>query len=350
MGYVTLKDIAKVAGVSYATVSRALSGSPEISEATRQRILKISREMGYTTDYVARSMVTGSTHTIGLIVTNVNNPFMSELANYAEQSARAEGFDMMLCNSSHNLEQEKQVFQLLVGRRVDGIIIVPAEQESYALLSPFITQVPTVFISENIRDMPVSFVSVDNYAGSVMGTEYLISLGHREIVYFGRRRVSVTHALRAEGYLATCMKHGLQPRFMDNPNPYTSIQSGYELAVRLFEDRPLGFTAIFASSDTNALGVIKAADEAGKRIPEDVSLLGFDNISFADLPKIELSTVEQPKREMAAQAVGALARRIRGESDELFKQVLPPRLVIRKSCVRNPRTPVNDRKTGANHE
>lgn len=333
MRYVTLKDIARVANVSSSTVSRALSGSKEIGEETRQKIMEISREMGYTTDYVARSMVMRSTRTLGLIVTNLNNPFMAELANYAEKAARAAGFDMILSNSSHDLEQEKQVFNLLIGRRVDGIIVVPAEQESYAVLSPYIAQVPTVFVSESIRDMPVSFVSVDNYAGSVMGTEYLISLGHRDIIYFGRRLVSVTHHLRAEGYIATCMKHGVQPRFVNNPYSSTSIQNGYEIAVELFSKKPLDFTAIFASSDTNALGIIKAADEAGIRIPEDISLLGFDNISFADLPKIELTTVEQPKAEMAAMAVNALVRRIRGGSEEPLKQSLSPRLVVRKSCI-----------------
>lgn len=334
MKYVTLKDIAKIANVSSATVSRALSGSKEIGEDTRERILKISRDMGYTTDYVARSMVMRSTRTLGLIVTNLNNPFMSELAFYAEKSARAAGFEMILCNSSHDLEQEKHVFQLLIARRVDGIIVVPTEQESYAVLSPYISQVPTVFISESIREMPVNFVSVDNYAGSVLGTEYLISLGHRDIIYFGRRIVSVTHHLRAEGYIATCMKNNIQPRFVDNPHPSTSIRNGYEIAVKLFEKKPLDFSAIFASSDTNALGIIKAADEAGIQIPQDISLLGFDNISFADLPKIELTTVEQPKEDMAKQAVNTLVRRIQGNEAGPAGQNLPPRLIIRKSCVK----------------
>lgn len=332
--YVTLKDIAVVANVSYATVSRALSGSKQISEGTRQRILKICQEMGYTADYVARSMVMRSTHTIGLIVTNLNNPFMSELANHIEHYARAEGFNMMLCNSSHSIEQEKQVMQLLVGRRVDGIIVVPAGQESYSSLSSIIKQVPTIFISENIRDMPANYISVDNYAGSILGTEYLISLGHREIVYFGRRQGSTTHHLRAEGYLAACEKSGLQPHFLDNPREFSSIQNGYDLATRLFSERPLKFTAVFASSDTNALGVIKAADEAGIRIPQYVSLLGFDNISYADLPKIELSTIEQPKEQMALQAVTALIQRIQGLTDKLCQIHLRPRLIKRKSCLR----------------
>ena len=333
MSYITLKDIAKVANVSYSTVSRALSGSPEIGEATRQRILEICRDMGYTADYVARSMVTGSTNTIGLILTNVNNPFMSELAAYVEQFARVAGFDIMLCSSAHSLEQEQQVFRLLLGRRVDGIIIVPAGQGSYASLEKYIGQVPTVFISGNSRDMPVSYVSVDNHEGILLGMDYLISLGHRDILYFGRRPSSLTHSMRVEGYLASCGKHGLTPQFKDNPSSFTSIDNGYGLAREMFEQRPLKFTAVFASSDTNALGIIKAADEAGIRIPEDLSVLGFDNISYADLPKIELSTIEQPKEAMAARAVDELISRIRGKTGDPLQLVLPPKLIKRKSCV-----------------
>lgn len=334
MKYVTLKDIAGVANVSYATVSRALSGSRQISEVTRQRVLRICQEMGYTPDYVARSMVIRSTRTIGLIVTSLNNPFMSELANHIEQYARAEGFNMMLCNSSHSIEQEKQVMQLLIGRRVDGIIVVPAGQESYSSLKQLVKQVSTIFISENLRETSAHYVSVDNYAGSVLGTEYLASLGHREIVYFGRRQGSATHRLRADGYIAACKKAGLQPHFLDNPREFSSIQNGYDLATRLFSQRPLRFTAIFASSDTNALGVIKAADEAGIRIPQYISLLGFDNISYADLPKIELSTIEQPKEQMAMEAVAALTQRIHGLTEALCQIHLPPRLIKRKSCLR----------------
>lgn len=345
MRRVTLKDISKVAGVSYATVSRALSGSKQIGEDTRKRILKICQDMGYTTDYIARSMVLGSTKTLGLIVTNVNNPFMSEMANYVEQTARAQGFDIMLCNSAHNLDQEQQVFRLLVGRRVDGIIIVPVSQESFLSLEPFVKQVPTIFISENSHGMPVNYVSVDNYSGSVLGTEYLVGLGHKKIVYFGRRHGSGTHYLRARGYIATCEKYGLQPRFVDNPNPMTSIQTGYELARKMFANGRLDYTAIFASSDTNALGIIKAADEAGIKIPQQLSILGFDNISYADLPKIDLTTVEQPKEKMASYAVDILIENIQNSSVALRQKALPARIVIRKSCLKidNSAEPATDK-------
>ena len=165
MPSVTLKDVAKVAGVSYATVSRALSGSPEISEETRRRILKLCKEMGYTPNSVARSMVKRCTNVLGLIVPSLNNPFMSELTAHLEIYARTRGYNLMVCNSSYDYDLEKEVFSLLVGRQVDGIIMIPVGHESYEPLNALTSQVPTVFISENMKDYPENYVSVDNHRG-----------------------------------------------------------------------------------------------------------------------------------------------------------------------------------------
>ena len=131
MKNVTIKDVAKAAGVSYSTVSRALSGSPEISVDTRERILQVCKEMNYTANTVARAMVMKSTKLLGLILTGVNNPFMSDLAYHIDRQARARGYNIILCNSSRDLEQEKELFELMIGRQVDGIILVPSGPESY---------------------------------------------------------------------------------------------------------------------------------------------------------------------------------------------------------------------------
>ena len=165
MKSVTLKDVAKAAGVSYATVSRALSGSPQIGSDTRERIIKLCDEMGYTTNYVARSMVMKKTDLIGLVVPSVDNQFMSELAYHAEMSARAHGYNIMLCNSGPDLKQEKTVVKLLLGRQVDGILIVPQGPQTYENIRAYADQVPTVFVSENLRDQPQSYVTVDNKIG-----------------------------------------------------------------------------------------------------------------------------------------------------------------------------------------
>lgn len=330
MKSVTLKDVAKAAGVSYATVSRALSGSPQIGSDTRERIIKLCDEMGYTTDYVARSMVMKKTDLIGLVVPSIDNQFMSELAYYAEMSARAHGYNIMLCNSGPDLKQEKTVVKLLLGRQVDGILIVPQSPDTYENIRAFTDQVPTVFLSENLRDQPQSYVAADNSHGTYIGTRYLYELGHREILYFGRRH-STTHQLRAEGYMKACRELGLREQYFNSEFPRSSIANGYQLARELFS-KPITYTAIFASTDSNALGILKAADEMHIDIPRQLSLIGFDNIPSTALPRIELTTIEQPKREMAVQAVDMLRDKIENGTQGYVHQILMPSLVKRGSC------------------
>ena len=330
MKNVTLKDVAKAAGVSYATVSRALSGSPQIGRETRERVIKLCDEMGYTTNYVARSMVMKKTDLIGLVVPSIDNQFDSELAYYAEMSARAYGYNIMLCNSGPDLKQEKTVVKLLVGRQVDGILIVPQAAQTYDNIKAYTDQVPTVFLSENLRDQPQSYVTTDNSRGTYIGTKYLYDLGHRDILYFGRR-YSVTHQLRAEGYMKACQELGLQQRFFNSEFSRSSIANGYQLAKELFS-KPMDYTAIFAATDSNALGILKAADERGIDIPGRLSLIGFDNISAAALPRIELTTIDQPKRDMAVQAVDMLRDKIENGTQGYIHQILLPSIVKRGTC------------------
>ncbi|MEG1658434.1 MAG: LacI family DNA-binding transcriptional regulator [Oscillibacter sp.] len=332
MKSVTLKDVAAAANVSYATVSRALSGSTQIGSDTRERIVKLCDEMGYTTNYVARSMVMKKTDLIGLVVPSIDNQFMSELAYYAEMSARAHGYNIMLCNSGPDLKQEKTVVKLLLGRQVDGILLVPQSPKTYENIRAYTDQVPTVFLSENLRDQPQSYVAVDNARGTYLGTEYLYSLGHRDILYFGRRH-STTHQLRAEGYIKACQQLGLQQRFFNSEFSHSSIDNGYQLAKELFS-RAIDYTAIFAATDSNALGLLKAADEARIDIPGRISVMGFDNIRDTSLPRIDLTTIEQPKRDMAVQAVDMLRDKIEHGTQGYVHQILLPSLVQRGSCRR----------------
>ena len=330
MKSVTLKDVARAAGVSYSTVSRALSDSPQIGQETRERIRRLCDEMGYTKNYIARSMVMKKTDLIGLVVPSIDNHYMSELAYYAEVRAQARGYNIMLCNSAPDLRQERTVVQLLVNRQVDGILIVPQEHHSCEDLKPYADQVPMVFLSEDLRDQPQSCVTTDNARGAYLGVEYLYSLGHRDILYFGRRR-AVTHQLRAEGYLQACRDMGLTLRVVDSSFSRSSPEGGYEMAKELFR-KPIDYTAIFASTDSNALGIMRAADEMGIQIPEQLSLMGFDNISASALSRIDLTTVEQSKREMATQAVDILLNKIERGTRGYVHQILMPSLIKRGSC------------------
>ena len=334
MKNVTIKDVAKVAGVSYSTVSRALSGSREISDATREKILAVCREMNYTANTVARAMVMKSTMLLGLIVTDINNPFMSELAYHIDRQTRTRGYNIVLANSSKDPDQEREAFELMLGHQVDGIIFCPSGPGSYNMLKDYIDRVPTVFLGENLRDIPQSYVSVDNFRGAELGTEYLYGLGHRKILYFGRRRGSTTHQLRAEGYASACKNLGLTPQYFNNTFPATSIKNGYQLAKQLFAQTGNDFTAIFASTDTNALGIMQAAEELGIRIPEDLSLLGFDNIRDASLPRIHLTTVEQPFKMLASVAVDCLLDKIGNDQAGYSHRILYPALKERSTAAK----------------
>ena len=236
----------------------------------------------------------------------------------------------MLCNSGPDLKQEKTVVKLLLGRQVDGILIVPQSPKTYENIRAYTDQVPTVFLSENLRDQPQSYVAADNSRGTYIGTKYLYELGHRDILYFGRRHTT-THQLRAEGYMKACQELGLKQRFFNSEFSRSSVDNGYQMAKELFAN-PIDYTAIFASTDSNALGILKAADELRIDIPGRISLIGFDNIRSTDMPRISLTTIDQPKREMAIQAVDMLRDKIENGTQGYVHQILLPSLVKRGTC------------------
>lgn len=337
MRRVTIKDIAKIAGVSYATVSRALSGSSEISEETRRRIVEICQQEGYRANTIARSLICNKTNVIGLIVPEITNPFYSEISLGIETFARERGYNVMLCNSRHDDAHVDELFEFLVGHQVDGIVLASSRNEACSWANRYFKDVPTVLLGDAaVGDAPendsLNAVSVDNRAGGRIGTEYLHVLGHERILYLGMRPSSVTHQLRVQGYLNAMNRFGLTPQVLESPYDSSNIEHGYSLGKQLFAG---GFdcTAIFAATDSVALGVLQAADEFGVDIPGDVSLLGFDNISYSALPKITLSTIDQRKQLLSEASVNLLMQVIENPTrQEYTKRLITPALVERSSC------------------
>jgi LacI family transcriptional regulator len=327
----TIYDIAKATNVSYASVSRAISGRPGISQKTREYILETCEKLGYTANITARALAGGQSKLIGFVVSGMDNPFMGELSYRAEIYAREKGYNLILCNSMAQNKHETELFSILIGRRVDGIIIVPTNLDSYTALEKYFPQIPVVFIGNNFPEKTCTYVSVDNYQGAFRGAEYLISLGHSSILYFGNRSQSFTHRNRAAGYIAACEKHRLKPAIIDNPSSTSSIENGYMLAKKKFTaDMP--YTAVFAASDTMAIGAIQAADEKKIRIPQDLSVLGFDNISMSGLSRINLTTVNQPLDKLVASAIDLLLQLVRDPESSRENIIVPPDLIIRGTC------------------
>ena len=196
--HITIKDIARIAGVSTSTVSRALSNSPELSEQTRQRILEICRREGYRVNALARSLICNKTNVIGLIVPEVTNPFYAELSLGIETHARSLGYNVILCNGQNDGKVTEELFGFLISHQVDGIILASSQQDAGTMIQNFAPRLPAVLLGTPalVSGDEVNSVCIDNLAGGRLAAEHLLELGHRDIVYLGNRPNSLTHQLR----------------------------------------------------------------------------------------------------------------------------------------------------------
>ena len=200
--HITIKDIARIAGVSTSTVSRALSNSPELSEQTRQRILEICRREGYRVNALARSLICNKTNVIGLIVPEVTNPFYAELSLGIETHARSLGYNIILCIGQNDPKVTEELFGFLISHQVDGIILASSQQDAGTMIQNFAPRLPTVLLGTPalVSGDEVNSVCIDNLAGGRLAAEHLLELGHRDIVYLGNRPNSLTHQLRLRGF------------------------------------------------------------------------------------------------------------------------------------------------------
>jgi LacI family transcriptional regulator len=335
-----MRDVARLAGVSEATVSLALSGNPRISEATRLRVTQIADRLGYRPHAAARSLRTDSTQSLGLVVSDVANPFFAELAGQIERIAAAEGYSVVLCNSDEDAgRQDEYLTSMLAGSQVDGVILVPTDETTpgiraagasgakLVLLDRPIAVCGTDEAARRLRASPVVRGSAADALAEV--AELLVGLGHRRIgmialplsTEIGReRRDQLVNELLARGVARTDISV-VAGDFR---------QHSGELAVRKLLTLPHPPTAYFAADGLMAIGAMKELRRAGLRIPQDVSLVGYDDAPWFDLLDPPLTTVAQPVAELAAASVRAMLALLAGQ---------PPRganpacwLVHRSSC------------------
>lgn len=334
MKRVTIKDIAKLAGVSYSTVSRALSGSPEISEATREKIQKICQEQGYHTNALARGLSNNRTNVIGLIIPDITNPFFSELSLEIERMAHKNNYKLMLCNNCYADVPVESVFDFLIGHQVEGIFFAGTGNNAAEITTKFSKNLPVVLLADSFYESDIEeirTVSMDNFIGGYMAANHLLSLGHRKIIYVGYRSASISHQHRYRGFQAALEKMGLSFETIENHGDSSTMDKGYELGKDLFS-KPLEVSAVFCATDTIALGVLRAADEYGLSIPEDFSLMGYDNIVYSSLPKIMITTIDQNKKKIAENAMNLMLESIENPEATRGKHIITqPELVKRTS-------------------
>jgi LacI family transcriptional regulator len=319
----TIKDIAKKAGVSYATVSRALNGKYGVRPSTRELVLDVARRMGYRPNAIARGLVTRRTMTLGLIVPDIRNPFFPEVAGGVEDAARDAGYGVLLCNSNWQKASEREYVALLAGRRVEGIILAPISHAAEPVPDRAAT-LPVVYVASMPRDTARSYVVIDNVRGGLLATKRLLDAGRAPVAFVGSRESADDE--RFAGYRRAIEEHGMacEDRFVRLGD--MRQEGGHRLFLRMIEDgdRP---RSVFAENDLMALGCLQAARECGLRVPEDVAIVGFDDIPFASFPEVQLTTIRQPTYDMGRMAVDILLGN--GSSGRARQVVLEPQLVVR---------------------
>ncbi len=335
----TIRDVARAAGVSKSTVSRVLNGDPNVSAESRNAVMAAMKEMRYTPNALARGLNTRRTGTIGLILSDITNPFHAEVARGVEDLASDYESNVILCNTDGRPKKESAYMDLLLEKRVDGIIFTSVKMDESDVTELRARRVPFVFAGRTLPDVEADSVVVDNVLGGFQATNHLIGLGHHRIAYMaGPSHVSAS-VDRYEGYCQALRKAGIEPDPELVAEGDFKQEGGYR-AMSVLLDRVAGRTAaagptaVFAANDYMAIGALEAIFERGLRVPEDMAMVGFDDIAFARLHLVQLTTVAQPKYDIGAIAARMLFDRISGASgdDAPRRVVLPPRLVIRRTC------------------
>jgi len=343
----TITDVARRAGVSVATVSRVINDTKFVSPELRQRVLQAMKELDYQPNLLAGSLRRRETHTIGLIVPDTANPFFGELAKGAEDVGFQNGYNVILCNSDYNLERERAYVEVLQAKQVDGLIFIPCSAETghvRQLLAKM--RNPVVTADRQTPELVADSITADNRAGGRLAAQHLLALGHRRIGCIERPKYLPHIQDRIIGFCEVLEEWGLAIPDELRARGGFSFEDGVRAARQLLS-LPAPPTAIFAYNDIMAIGALRAAREMGLHVPDDLAVVGFDNIPVASFVTPQLTTVDQPNYHIGALAAQLLIGRLSGEIEgEPQRRVLDVKLIVRESS--DPARQVGTQRAKAN--
>jgi LacI family transcriptional regulator len=330
----TLRDVATAAGVHPATASRALNPGTRllVSEETARRVSEAAERLGYRPNPVARSLRTRRSHTIGVLIPDLNNPLFPPIVRGIEDRLAEHGYVALIGNTDADLAKERLVFDQMRARHVDGFVLATATAGSPILAEAADDEVPVVLVNRTSQDYPFSSVSVDNEQGVRAAVAHLASLGHTRIGHIAGPQNVSTGVARLRGFQAGMAAHKLP--VADGQVVYASAYS-LEEGVRCGEELLGGgeFTAVVAGNDMLAVGCYGAFDELGLRCPEDISIIGFNDMPFVDRLRPPLSSVRFPHYQLGTEAATLLLERIDAQDNPVKILFLAPELVARGSTV-----------------
>ncbi len=329
----TIKDIAKKAKVSANTVSKALSNRSGVNKETRHKILKIAKELSYLPNVLARNLRLSQTKTIGVIISDNSNPFFAYVVKGIQDVARETGYHIILCNTGENPDFEQEAIDLLLELRVAGLLITPTQKEIDYIVKLKRLHVPFVLLARHFEKTTAHYVITDNVTGAYLATQHLIARGHQRVVFVNGPYQNSSARERLVGYKKALAENKIayDKSLVEWGN--LNMEDGYDVMKRVLAHRqpPLG---VFLFSDYVAIGALKAVREGNLKVPQEVSIVGYDDIDFVSYLDVPLTTVHQPKYSIGKKAMEILIQIIDGKlSNQEQPQciLLEPELIIRKS-------------------
>jgi LacI family transcriptional regulator, repressor for deo operon, udp, cdd, tsx, nupC, and nupG len=325
----TVKEIASIAKVSVATVSRALQRPELVSEATRLRIHEVVKRLGYTPNALARNLRTARTRLVVALLPDITNPFFSEVIRGIEQVAHENGYSVLLGETQSSLVREQAYADMVAGRQADGIITMSHRVPAI----PIDGRLPVVNACEYVRDSNISSVYIDNVAAAGVAVDYLVTLGHRDIAFIAGPSSSPICVDREQGYRLALQRATIPADPALTAIGDFSIEAG-ERAIERLLSQGKSFSAVFCSNDEMAIGAMRALISHGLRVPEDISVVGFDDIRYARYTSPSLTTIAQPKNALGREAMTMLIELLNDPEVPPRKRVLSADLVVRGSTAR----------------
>jgi LacI family transcriptional regulator len=331
---VRIKDIAEQAGVSTATVSHVINNTRFVTEPTRQRVLKAIENCNYYPNAHARSLASGRSHTVGLLVSDISNPFFPELVQSIEVAASERGYDIILASSNYDASRTSHYVRRMVGRRVAGVLLMTSEIDQALIDELIALEVPAVFYNLAPTLVPISNVIVDCEIGIDQALSHLVSLGHRRIAH-----LAGPHAARAGSQRLAAFMHRIAEYLPDwRPSIHEGdfkVEGGRRAASEMLSGDTLP-SAVIAANDMMALGLVKEFRSAGLSIPRDISIVGFDDIAFAALSDPPLTTISLPRMELGRRVIDALMMTIERPAESALEFHVSTHLLVRGSTAPRP--------------
>jgi LacI family transcriptional regulator len=326
----TIKDVAAMAGVSFTTVSHVVNNTRPVSADVRAKVERVIRQLNYVPSAVARSLKARSTATIGLVVPNSTDPYFAELARGVEDGCARAGYCMFFCNSDDDPAKQRNYLRVLQEKRADGLIVASAGEDAVLAENLARAREPLVVVDRNVEGLLADLVQIDHELGAYLATRHLLELGHVRIGCISGPVTTAVSAMRMHGFIRAMAERGIEIEPSAIVEGDLSARGGQEAAGQLFDTvKP---TAIFACNDMMGIGALRVAAVRGIRVPEQCSIIGFDDIELSGYTFPALSTVGQSVRALGEAAAQMLIERIGGAvSGPTRRRVITPRLVLRES-------------------